>query len=208
MPTSPGPLLQALNALWERLREGVPDLPPVRPAVSPTPLRLDHGPERWKLEEDGAVSGFVVSADVLQAGAERTVELTLHEAAHILCWRRGIKDTTMRGVYHNQNFLAAAEEVCLVWPADAERVQGRGYRDPVLSDEGRERFAADIAALAEVIPGALPHLEVPPPVTSTRVDRLTLQCKCDPPRRFRISQTVAAKGPIICGVCNERFTVE
>lgn len=207
MPTSPGPLLQALTTLWERLREGIPDLPMVRPAISPTPLRQDHGPERWTPDADGSVSGLVVSAAVLQAGAEATVEFVLHEAAHILCWRRDVKDTTMRGVYHNGSYLAAAEEVGLQWPADTERVKGRGYDSPVLSDEARARFAADVEVLRETIPTILPHLSVPAPVTESR-GRLTLQCRCDPPRKVRVGKTIAALGPIVCGVCHSEFQAE
>jgi hypothetical protein len=134
----------------------------VRPAISPTPLRQDHGPERWTPDADGSVSGLVVSAAVLQAGAEATVEFVLHEAAHILCWRRDVKDTTMRGVY---------------------------------------------AVLRETIPTILPHLSVPAPVTESR-GRLTLQCRCDPPRKVRVGKTIAALGPIICGICDHEFQAE
>lgn len=207
MPTSPGPLLQALTTLWNRLREGVPDLPMVLPVISPTPQRQDHGPERWTREDNDAVSGLVVSATVLQAGAEATVEFVLHEAAHVLSWQRSIKDTTMRGIYHNQQFLAAAEEVGLQWPAGAERTKGRGFDRPVISDATRARFASDVQALSEAIPLLLPHLTVPTPPLA-RPGRLTMVCQCDPPRKIRAAKTVAALGPISCGVCGAEFVEE
>lgn len=208
MPTSPGPLLHALSDLWERLRIHVPELPPITPTVSPTVRRQDHGPERWTEDEDGSVSGLVMTADVLQGGAELVLQTVLHDAAHLLNWRRGVSDTTMRGVYHNASFLTAAEEVCLEWPADAERVKGRGYPDPVVGDAARERHAVDLRALEEAIPPLLPHLGMPTSSGTGRVDRLTLRCQCKPPRIFRISRTVAAQGPIRCGVCGEDFAAE
>lgn len=203
MPTSPGPLLEALSELWERLRDQVADLPPALFTVSPTTRRNDHGPARWTREDDGAVSGLVVSADVLQEGAESVVEMVLHDAAHILNWIRDVKDTTTRGAYHTQAFLTTAEEVGLEWSDGAERTATRGFSNPVMSTEARERYAADVEALEGVIPLTLPHLALPP--TTARTDRLTLQCQCNPPRKLRISRTVAAQGPIKCGVCDATF---
>ncbi|MEU3729992.1 hypothetical protein AB0E81_11365 [Streptomyces sp. NPDC033538] len=208
MPTSNGPLLSALDALWERLRNDVPELPTITPIVSPTSRIQDHGPERWKRDEDGAVSGLVVTADVLQAGPDVVLETVLHDAAHLLCWCRGVDDTTMHGVYHNQNFLAAAEEVGLEWPEGAKRIRGKGYHTPVISSAAKERYAESRRELEEAIPLVLPHLELPPTSNRGRVDRLTYACKCDPPRRFRISRTVATQGPITCGVCGSEFAPE
>ncbi len=154
------------------------------------------------------MTGLVVSASTLQEGPEATVQFVLHEAAHILCWLRDIRDTTMRGVYHNGSFLAVAEEVGLEWPDGAERVPGRGYSNVRLSDASRERFAPDLEALAEAIPQILPHLAVPAPTTSGSPKRLTMQCQCGPPRKIRAGRTVAALGPITCGVCKREFTEE
>ncbi|WP_104633153.1 hypothetical protein [Streptomyces sp. MH60] len=208
MPTSPGPLLSALDSLWERLRTRIEELPPINPVISPTTRLLDHGPTRWARDEDGRVSGLVVTADTLQGGPDVLLETVLHDAAHLLCWCRGVDDTTMHGVYHNQNFLAAAEEVGLEWPEGAKRLQGKGYHAPVLSAETREYHAQSLRELEEAIPLVLPHLELPPTSNRGRVDRLTYACKCDSPRRFRISRTVAAQGGITCNVCGHEFAPE
>ena len=175
------------------------------PAVSPTTRRLDHGPERWTEDADGSVSGLVATADVLQEGAEAVLAMVLHDAAHLLNWRRGISDTTMRGVYHNASFLTAAEEVGLEWPDGADRVKGKGYVNPRLSDTARKRHASDLRVLEKAVPQILPHLELPTSSSAGRVDRLTLRCNCSPARSFRISRTVAAQGPIVCGVCSTEF---
>lgn len=136
------------------------------------------------------------------------METVLHDAAHVLNWIRSVNDVTMNGVYHNQSFLTAAEEVGLVWPEGAERVRGKGFPNPVLSEAARKRHAADLITLEEVIPLTLPHLELPSTSRAGRTDRVSMACKCEPPRKFRIGRTVAAQGPIICGVCEKRFTAE
>lgn len=206
MPIASGPLPLALNELWGRLRADVPALPAIRPTVSPTARSSDHSP-RWTHADD-AVTGLVVSADILQEGAEAVVETVLHDAAHLLNWLRDVKDVTTRGVYHNASFLTAAEEVGLVWPEGAERVSGKGFVNPTLGDAARARHAVDLTELPAAIGSALPHLELPAtPRASRTPDRLTLSCKCEAPRKFRISRTVAAQGPILCGVCNKEFTV-
>jgi hypothetical protein len=145
---------------------------------------------------------------VIAAGATAVLETVLHDATHILNWQRGVKDLTTRGAYHTRSFLTTAEEVGLEWEEGAERTGARGYDSFVLSDRARERHAADLAVLTEVIPQVLPHLKLPTPSKTNRVSRLTLRCRCDPSRTFRISRTVAAVGPIICGVCEQPFTEE
>lgn len=209
MPTSPpGPLLQALDALWQRIRADHDELPAAQIVVTPSALRADHGPERWVWVDETTVTGLVVNAETLNEGPEAVVTFLRHEAAHLLNWRRGVKDTTMRGVYHNQSFLTAAEEVGLIWPEGAERVQGRGYNAPSLGDETRAKHLADVEALTAAIAQSLPHLTVPPPATSPRRgSRLAMQCACkDQPRRIMVSPTIAELGPITCGVCRAPFT--
>jgi predicted SprT family Zn-dependent metalloprotease len=129
----------------------------------------------------------------------------MHEAAHLLAWQRGLKDTTARGAYHNQTYLALAEEVGLTWPADRERRADRGYHDPEISNASRTRYAAELEAIEAAIPTVLPYLKVPAAKSRTP-DRLGLACGCKPePRRIRASKTVVDLGPIICGVCGKEF---
>ncbi|WP_425837368.1 hypothetical protein [Streptomyces fractus] len=206
MPTSTEPLLQALTLLWERLRGDVPELPVIRPVVSHTPRSSDHRPS-WTRTDDGAVAGLVINADTLQAGAEALLTSVLHDAVHVLNWQRDVKDVASRGIYHNASFLTAAEEVGLEWPEGAGRSGGTGYADVALTDAARERHASDLATLPEVIEQALPHIALPAK-TRRATDRLTLSCQCTPPRKFRMSRTVAAQGPVICGVCSKEFTAD
>ncbi|MFE7624228.1 hypothetical protein [Streptomyces sp. NPDC057509] len=153
------------------------------------------------------MTGLVISAETLAAGATQTLEYVLHEAAHVLCWVRGVQDTATWGAYHNGTYLEAATEVGLTWPADRARSETKGFAGPELSPEALRRHAADLTTLEAAIPLVLPHLVIPDAPPKRRpAARLTLLCGCDEPRRIQVSPTVASKGPIICGVCEEPFT--
>ncbi|MEU1074306.1 MULTISPECIES: hypothetical protein [unclassified Streptomyces] len=205
MPTSPGPLAEVLRSLWDAVQTSVPELPDVRIAVSPRPTPTNHGPERWREDVDGTVTGLVVSTETLKAGATATLTAVLHEAAHVLCWRRGTQDTTTRGAYHNKAFLDAATEVGLHWPEGRSRVAGRGFADPELAPSTAAQYADVLHRLDEVIPHVLPLLVLPDENPSGVPARLTVQCKCADPRRFQIYPAALKRGPIVCGVCGEEF---
>ncbi|WP_369147054.1 hypothetical protein [Streptomyces sp. R44] len=209
MPTSPGgPLIHALHALWAHIQKAVPDLPPVRIAITSALSPPGHGPERWQEDEDGVVTGLVITASTLREGADATSHEVLHHAAHLLNWRRNVADTAARGAYHNARFLDAAAELGLALPAGAKRTT-RGFADVEMTPETHARYAADVAKLAAVIPGALPHLEPPPSAPRARGDRITLRCGCEPkPRAIKVGATVAALGPIVCGVCKKEFLAD
>ncbi|MFD5198813.1 hypothetical protein ACFWM7_01320 [Streptomyces sp. NPDC058375] len=206
MSTSPGPLLQALDGLWEQLRSEHPDLPLVRMAVVPTPPPNKHLSDRWHRDGE-VVTGLVVSADTMRDGADAVLEAILHEAAHVLNWIRGTPDTSRRGTYHNRDYLAAAEEVGLTWPIDrVANPNGRGY-EPPLGDTARAAYAAHLDALTSAIPHVLPHLTVPTSSTRARTpNRLTLECGCPTPRKIQVARTTSELGPITCGVCKKDFT--
>lgn len=208
MPTSPGgPLIHALHALWAHIQKAVPDLPPVRIAIASTLAPPGHGPERWQEDDDGIVTGLVITASTLREGADAVVSEVLHHAAHLLNWKRGVADTAARGAYHNARFIDAAAEVGLVRPAGAKRTS-RGYADVEMTPETHERYASNARTLTDVIPGALPHLEPPPTVPRARGDRITLRCSCEKPRTIKVGATVAALGPIVCGVCESEFVAD
>jgi hypothetical protein len=175
-------------------------------ALSPAPPTAHHGSERWTWDDE-AVTGLVVSADTLSAGSDATLELLLHEAAHLLCFVRGVQDTSSRaGVYHNAAYRDAAAEVGLYWPPDQERHPRKGYVSPELTDATRAQYADVAMELERAIPLVLPHLVLPETPSTRTSDRRTRACKCARPRTIRVSPTVAEKGPIICGICEQPFT--
>jgi hypothetical protein len=90
------------------------------------------------------------------------VEVMLHEAAHALATRRGIKDTSAAGNrYHNKRFVALAAELGLRGPDTPDKITGwshctlhgqaayRGYADVVAGiDAARLPFLIDLASPA------------------------------------------------------------
>lgn len=200
MPTSA--LTDAMNTAWSMIREEHPDLLPAVITISATPAPSNHGPERWSRERN-VLTGPIVDVPTLEQGAEETLVRLLHEAAHGLNWMRGISDTTTRGQYHNARFTEAAESVGLIRdPGESKwRVSLR------LTDATRARYADALAVLGGAIERALPHLTIPAPDATARqrTNRVSVECKCDPPRRLRVGKTILAQGPIRCGICNADF---
>lgn len=208
MSTSPGPLLSALHDLWTHIRDVHPHLPPAHVTVTTSPPSTNHGPDRWTTDDDGTVSGLVISTTALQEGERAALETMLHEAAHLTCWSRGVRDTASRGYYHNAAFAAAADDMGLEWPEDTpvgRTSGGRGYASPRLSRQAAERYAANLEALARVIPEALPHLVGPVTRPESSRKRLGLQCAGECKRKIWVAPTVASAGPILCGLCGTEF---
>jgi hypothetical protein len=205
MSTTPGALPTALERLWDALRADHPELPPARVAISTTPSISDHGPERWSLDDSGHLIGLTIGSDTLTAGPVAVLTAVLHEAAHVLNWTRGTKDTSGHGVYHNARYLSAAEEIGLSRPRGQGPTAARGVPTPVLPDVARERWAATLADLEPAIAQTLPYLASPDSARTGRQGRITAGCQCSPSRRVRVARTVYDLVPIVCGVCGGTF---
>lgn len=198
-------LTTSLEVLWDEIAVSHTELPAyARVALSPTPTSPDHGPERWSLEDDGTLAGLVVSSDVLTTGSDATLTYLLHEAAHVLNWRQRVKDVSSGGLYHNQNFMVAAETMGLEWPANTPPMAGRGKASPRLSTSTADRWREARSSLAPAIEAALPYLVAPEPARP-RPARLNIECGCAPPRKLRASRAQLDRGPVVCGVCRKPF---
>src|SRR5512135_2801935 len=82
----------------------------------------------------------------------------LHEAAHALATRRGIKDTSAAGNrYHNKRFVALAAELGLRGPDTPDKVTG--WSDCTLT--GQPAFAAYVGVAAAIDGARLPFLVDP-----------------------------------------------
>jgi hypothetical protein len=205
MSPPPGTLSAALTALWTDIATHHDDLPTVAVvALSSTATPTAHPPERWGMTPDGALTGLTISVETLTSGGAQTVAYLLHEAAHVLCWRRGVKDTSSGGIYHNTRFMAAAEEVGLTWPSGVERSPRRGLDAPVMSPATAAQWSDHYAGLEEVITTTVPYLATPDRARQ-RPAPVLVECSCSPPRKVRVSATALSLGPILCGVCRESF---
>jgi hypothetical protein len=119
-----------------------------------------------------------------------------HEAAHTIASRRGIKDTSRQGRYHNGRFRMIAEEVGL----EGERDPERGWSLLVLSAEAKAGYTdtlAQLKASLAVRPGPQDHA-----ATAASAGPV---CGCGqwvPVTRRRRPRIVACT--VMCNVCAEQ----
>ena len=122
-------IIAALERAWAAIQDQHPDVPDVVIVTGAgsnqkgTPegyrLRGHHWPERWILDgqDRPRAPELFIAGELLSAGGRAVVEVMLHEAAHALATRRGIKDTSAAGNrYHNKRFVALAAELGLRGP--------------------------------------------------------------------------------------------
>lgn len=68
----------------------------------------------WKTESGKASYELNIGADYLDRPIENIVATLIHEGCHLYAMQNGIKDTSNRGVYHNKQFKALAEDRGLI----------------------------------------------------------------------------------------------
>ena len=110
-------------------------------------LRGHHWPERWVLDgqDQPRAPELFIAGELLSAGGRAVVEVMLHEAAHALATRRGIKDTSAAGNrYHNKRFVALAAELGLRGPDTPDKITG--WSDCTLTGQAAYDGYADVAA--------------------------------------------------------------
>ena len=110
-------------------------------------LRGHHWPERWILDgqDQPRAPELFIAGELLSAGGRAVVEVMLHEAAHALATRRGIKDTSAAGNrYHNKRFVALAAELGLRGPDVPDKITG--WSDCTLTGQAAYDGYADVAA--------------------------------------------------------------
>jgi hypothetical protein len=105
-------MVDALETAWAAIQRVHPDVPDVvltigsgtvgRPAGKVT---LGHfAPDRWE-RVGGKAPELFIGGEGLSRGAPDVLATLLHEAAHGAAHRRGIKDTSRQGRYHNTKRL-------------------------------------------------------------------------------------------------------
>ena len=110
-------------------------------------VRLGHfTAERWQAKQPGALAEIFVGGEGLVRGARRVLATLLHEAAHGLAHKRGIKDTSRQGRYHNQRFKTIAEELGL----EVEHHPSLGWSLTTLAASTARRYAPAIGARSSV----------------------------------------------------------
>lgn len=208
-------LIQALAAIWAKIRELHPGVPGV--VLIPAPAHRDQknvlghfAPVRWRRREDEHLHEVVVVAEHLNRPAQDVLETLIHEAAHALNFERGIKDCS-RSQYHNRSFKAAAEELGLT----VEQVPQYGFAYTRLGPSTGERYGPEAERLRTVLihrrgatlraapPGGTPPPDEGEDTTSSRSRKAV--CACDPPFIIRVAKKTIEATRIICETCGQAF---
>ena len=160
-------IIAALEHAWAAIQDQHPDVPDVVIVTGAgsnqkgTPegyrLRGHHWPERWVLDgqDEARAPELFIAGELLSAGGRAVVEVMLHEAAHALATRRGIKDTSAAGNrYHNKRFVALAAELGLRGPDMPDKITG--WSDCTLTGQAAYEGYADVAAAIDRRPAAVP----------------------------------------------------
>jgi hypothetical protein len=198
-----------------------------QPATPPTP---EAGQDAKLQVQPDRKPELFVAGECFAEGNEHTLTTILHEAAHALAHVRGVKETSRQGKYHNRRYLELAGELGLDWPADAKAHPVNGFSEVQLTQRTRQVYATTIGDLDAAI---TLHLDTfrrlglagqGQPGTRTEgedqgdgeaegdggktFNRSKLVCDCYPERSIRVSPKQAARGPILCGICDGEFHPE
>lgn len=177
-----------------------------------------HWADRWAVaEQEQRLAELFVAGETVRDGGEEVLTTLLHEAAHALGHVRNIQDTSKGDPrWHRKEFAQLATEMGLQPPRKSSKPLG--FSNAVLTDATRKKYASVI----RLIDGAaLPGLggadqegaEEEPPAPpdnpgSTNGKRVKVTCGCLPdPRAFPVTPKVLGEGPIICGLCEQPFTL-
>jgi hypothetical protein len=229
-------IIAALEGAWAAIQDTHPDVPNVVIVTGAgsnqkgTPegyqLRGHHWPERWVLggQDQPRAPELFIAGELLAAGGRAVVEVMLHEAAHALATRRGIKDTSAAGNrYHNKRFVALAAELGLRGPDVPDKITGWSH----CTLHGQAAYDAYAAVVAGIDAARLPFLiDLASPAGPGGGDgdggedqgddpgkpakrggrRTPVECACLPePRRIQLTPKQIEDGPIICGLCGAPF---
>lgn len=139
-----------------------------------------------------------MATELVARSATDMFAVLLHEAAHTIASRRGIKDTSRQGRYHNGRFRMLAEEVGL----EGERDPERGWPLMVLSEEAKAAYRDTVAQLEDVLAG-----RPGPQDRAATAASAGPVCGCGqwvPLTRQRRPRIVA--GTVMCDLCAEQLT--
>lgn len=222
-------IVSALENTWAEMRDKHEDIPQVvfvtGKGTKGAEIKWGHWcPDRWSVrylgqgEEDladtldGIKSGRLashmpevfISGECLAQGPLKVLTTLLHEAAHGVAHVRKIKDTSRGNRYHNQKFVAVAEELGLVGPEVPHTV--RGWSSCTLGESTAATYES-LPALEEAIVVCIGgRLEIGPEADepAKRNPQPKYGCGCED-RFIRMSMKVYESAPILCGLCEEPF---
>lgn len=209
-PTFASPLVAALETAWGAIREHHEEVPPVYIITGSGREELRRpkyghwAASRWHGRDVSELSEVLLAGERIGDGAAAVMATLLHEAAHGLCWARGLSDTSQNGKYHNKTFRGAAQELLLL----CEKGKS-GYDATELTDGAAVRYEAVIAeldvALAFYRTTGVVEKDGDDKPPKKRMTRITLTCSCSEARKMLMVPNQVLLGVVHCAVCDANF---
>lgn len=218
--TSTTHVITVMNRAWQAIQRNHPEVPAVmlvtgrRRHKSEGSIRGQHCRETWHVDgHEGRQAEVWVSGERLAEGGEAVMQTMLHEAAHALAVKRGIRDTSNKNRYHNKAFVKLAEELGLEGPASSAG-PALGYSDCAITKKTAEVYGYEIGELGEACKNFVaPSLSEDP----APVKRVTPKAFCQCPegeneiswtKKFEKKLQVTGLPPLLCGICRQAFMPE
>jgi hypothetical protein len=239
--TTGSAVVRLLERVHERIRQNHPEVPAV---VIVTGSGADMFGQKWghfrprgwmaRVAEEGAATHLdemFMAGETLAKGARQVLQTMLHESAHALAEKRGEKDTSRQGRWHNKVFVKTAEELGLEYK-HGQADKTIGFSAVTLTEATLAEYADLLAELDAEI-----HLTVKLPFwlgggatggaggededgddsdggeqmgkkprgTGSSSNNAKLTCACEEPNIIRASKKVAAKMVVRCDDCESLF---
>lgn len=185
------PILDALGAMWEAIREQNSAVPAASFDLQPT-RSSSCGTVEWDTAPIVVLNLKDASGQNLPA--RDILFLLLHLASHAASHEA----TGSESRYHSADFAEAARGLGLA--VSSTRVPGVGYQPEGLARGTLSRYQAQIRGLGKALASWKPDT-----VRKRARSPLAYTCSCEPSRRLWMHEGVASKGPVTCGVCGELF---
>jgi hypothetical protein len=232
--TTGSAVVQLLEKVHARIRQNHPEVPAV---VIVTGSGADLMGQKWghfrprgwmaKVAEEGAATHLdemFMAGETLAKGARQVLQTMLHESAHSLAEKRGEKDTSRQGRWHNKTFVKVAEELGLEYkPAQADKTIG--FSAVTLTEATLAEYADLLTELdAEIhltvrlplwLGGAaggdedeggenMPKAPKGDPKPNT--NNVKCVCRCEEPNIIRMSRKVLDQAVVQCSDCESLFS--
>ena len=150
--------------------------------------------EAWHAEGEG-FHEIALNGEIFEEGAESVLGSLLHEVAHSINNKNGVKDCSSNQ-YHNQHFKKAAESLGL----NVTEVKGKGYASTKLAPEAILRWSIPLAIIREALKLGAFQMEAKPKGRNTNL--IKAECGCG--NSIRASRTVLDAG-VSCDSCGQNY---
>lgn len=195
----------ALERAWTAIRTLHPDVQPAAMVVylHPKGDRLGHYWQRsWETRQHVKLDEVHVSSHALARGADETLHVLLHEAAHSIAATRSIQDVSRQGRYHNKRFSKLAHEMGLV----VETNPKIGYTTVGMDTSILDQYAHTLRDLTESIQLWQQKRQAANGNGSNSSKNRSIRLTCpDCGRIIRASRKCINDGPIVCAPCSVPF---